>query len=265
VSISVVTVRDYEGVPSTRELYVRGARYVINSSGDLEIISEQRAVIALYPSGNWMSVFVDDVVRILVKGVEDTSIIGGQYADTGTSDAAAAEVASPAAATDVVADLGADDTDVATVDDLESDDPDDADGLTDADTEVEASVDLDVDSDVELDSDSDTDTDVEAASDPDVDFGNEFHTEFDPTATAAEPVVEEPPKPPSSIPVGMRSVKFGPRIMRPPKPTPEPTRSRHMMPVSFRARPIRAGLSKPTPQPNRDDSADGEPGEDEST
>ncbi len=130
MSISVVTVRDYEGVPSTRELYVRGARYVINSSGDLEIISEQRAVIALYPSGNWMSVFVDDVVRILVKGVEDTAIIGGQYADTGTSDAAAAaEVASPAAATDVVADLGADDTDVATVDDLESDDPDDADEL----------------------------------------------------------------------------------------------------------------------------------------
>jgi hypothetical protein len=271
VSISVVTVRDYEGVPSTRELYVRGVRFVINSSGDLEIRSAEQQPLGYYPSGNWLSVFVDDVVRIMVKGVEDTSIIGGQYAATGTTDAAVVAATSPAAVTDAVADLDNDDTDVApdSDSDVELDDADGSVAELDGDSDVEPDSDSDADTEVEAAADtarySDVDADVEATSDPDVDFGSEFHTEFDPTATAAEPVVEESPKPPSSIPAGMRSVKFGPRIMRPPKPKPEPTRSRHMMPVTFRARPIRAGLSKPTPQPKSDDGADGDPGKDETT
>jgi hypothetical protein len=234
VSISVVTVRDDEGVPSTREVYARGGRYVINSSGDLEIVSTQRTMIALYPSGNWMSVFVDDVVRIMVKGEENTSIIGGQDAGVGT--VAVAHVDS-----DVGTDLRASaDTDI------------DVDVGEDLDTDLEASADVDVELDAE----------AEASTAADADFGSDFHTEFDPTATAAAPIVQKDPEPPAWLPPGMRAVKFGPRILRPPKPKPEPTRSRHMMPVTFRARPIRAGLSKPTPESKNDDSAAGDSGSD---
>ena len=272
MSISVVTVRDYEGVPSTRELYARGVRYVINSGGDLEILGEGRpgGPLGYYPSGNWMSVFVDDVVRILVNGEENTSIIGAAPAEAGTdADAVDGELADVAAdvdtdaGTDVDADTGTDEpVDI----DLEPvsvvDEPDTpiyqkvAEDLAATTAAAETAAETTAETTAGTADDTADDTAGEPAAD--ADLAGDFHTEFDPSETAPPPPA--PPKPSrGSIPAGMQPVKFGPRIIRPPKPkvTPDPTR--HMMPVTFRSRPLRAGLAKPAPS-----RAEDEPGTDES-
>ena len=261
MSISVVTVRDYEGVPSTRELYARGVRYVINSGGDLEVLGDGRpgGPLGYYPSGNWMSVFVDDPVRVLVKGEQDTSVIGGP---------------APAA--------------------VDTDTPVDLDTETPVDLDTEVEVDAEADTTAEAfgsDEDHPADIDLEPVSvvdepdapiyrqvaddlaaaaaasataepAPDAEFGAEFHTDFDPETSAKPPAAQKPKPDRGTIPAGMQPVKFGPRIIRPPKPkvTPDPTR--HMMPVTFRSRPLRAGLARPTPAPTEEQRPD-EPGGDE--
>lgn len=69
MTITVVTVRDENGAPSAREVLRRGDSYKI-VSGNLEIISSAREALGLYPSGNWLSVYVGDCVTVKSAGSE---------------------------------------------------------------------------------------------------------------------------------------------------------------------------------------------------
>ena len=62
--ITVVTVRDDNGAPSTRESYASGDSYVI-VDGSLQVVSAHRQLLALYPSGNWLSAYVDTSIAAL--------------------------------------------------------------------------------------------------------------------------------------------------------------------------------------------------------
>jgi hypothetical protein len=79
MSITVVTVRGDTGAPTTWEVYAEGARYNCGN-GDLDILSAEMRVLGFYPSGNWMSVYVDDCVQVR-----------SGYADPPADAAAAAE------------------------------------------------------------------------------------------------------------------------------------------------------------------------------
>ncbi|GAB2482092.1 hypothetical protein [Jatrophihabitans fulvus] len=61
--ITVVTHRDDVGAPTSRDVLAAADRYVIKNSA-LEVLAEGR-IVAHYPSGNWLSVFVDEPVRVL--------------------------------------------------------------------------------------------------------------------------------------------------------------------------------------------------------
>jgi hypothetical protein len=63
MSVTVVTVRDDNGAPSGREAYADGVRYTTRG-GDLEVFSVTLQPLALYPSGNWLSVYMDDSVVV---------------------------------------------------------------------------------------------------------------------------------------------------------------------------------------------------------
>lgn len=78
MSITVVTTRDDAGAPSSREVYAVGARYAIGNS-NLEIFSAESRLLALYPSGSWTSVHVDDNVRVVPAGSEDASDVGSAF------------------------------------------------------------------------------------------------------------------------------------------------------------------------------------------
>jgi hypothetical protein len=98
VSITVIAARDYEGVPQSRDVYADGARYRIDNS-DLQVFSADRKVLALYPSGNWFSVYFDDNMTPLTGLPEGTSFFGtGDFLFFGSDEAAAATTRAPAAA-----------------------------------------------------------------------------------------------------------------------------------------------------------------------
>jgi len=63
MTITVVTARDENGAPSTREVLRDGDRYRI-VSGNLEIISSAREALGFYASGNWLSVHVGENVTV---------------------------------------------------------------------------------------------------------------------------------------------------------------------------------------------------------
>lgn len=61
--ITVVTHRDDVGAPTSRDVLAAGDRFQVKDS-NLEVFAG-RDMIALYPSGNWLSVVVDETVRVL--------------------------------------------------------------------------------------------------------------------------------------------------------------------------------------------------------
>jgi hypothetical protein len=69
MKITVVTTRDDLGAPATREVYAAADRYAI-ADGNLEVLSAKRELLALYGSGNWFSVFVNDSVKVISGGSE---------------------------------------------------------------------------------------------------------------------------------------------------------------------------------------------------
>ena len=76
MSITVVIARDDIGAPTTREVYEQGAKFTVDS-GDLSIISAKPQLIALYGSGNWLSVHVDDHVEVISeRPAEDDELRG---------------------------------------------------------------------------------------------------------------------------------------------------------------------------------------------
>jgi len=100
MTITVVTVRDENGAPSAREVLRRGDTYKI-VSGNLEIISSAREALGLYPSGNWLSVYVGDCVTVKSAGSEPEP--GGGFGTSPDADVApvvGASVNQAAAATD---------------------------------------------------------------------------------------------------------------------------------------------------------------------
>lgn len=62
MSITVVVTRDYDNVPTCFEKYEGGTRWRVNS-GNLEIFVGT-TLAALYPSGNWISVYLDDAMQL---------------------------------------------------------------------------------------------------------------------------------------------------------------------------------------------------------
>jgi hypothetical protein len=67
MSLTVVTVRDENGAPSTLESYAGASRYRIGD-GNLEIISPDKQILGLYDSGNWLSVYAGNSVKVISVG-----------------------------------------------------------------------------------------------------------------------------------------------------------------------------------------------------
>ncbi len=59
VPITVVTTRDDEGVRTAREVYAEADTFTVTEDG-LRLLAANDDLLALYPSGSWLSVFVDD-------------------------------------------------------------------------------------------------------------------------------------------------------------------------------------------------------------
>jgi hypothetical protein len=69
MAITVIISRDDNGAPMTREVYDTGEKYTVEG-GDLTIVgnnSGRPQLLAMYGSGNWMSVHVDDFVRVVTE------------------------------------------------------------------------------------------------------------------------------------------------------------------------------------------------------
>lgn len=62
MSLTVVVTRDYDDVPSCFEKYERGTFWRVNN-GNLEVFADT-TLVALYPSGNWISVYADDAMTL---------------------------------------------------------------------------------------------------------------------------------------------------------------------------------------------------------
>jgi hypothetical protein len=77
--IAVVVTRDDVGAPTTREIYARGDRYRIGD-GNLQVLSADSRVLALYGSGNWLSAYVAGTVTVTSMG-KDCSLAGEATAD----------------------------------------------------------------------------------------------------------------------------------------------------------------------------------------
>ena len=95
--IAVVVTRDDVGAPTTREIYARGERYRIGD-GNLQILSADSRVLALYGSGNWLSAYVAGTVAVTSMG-KDCSLAGQATADESRaaepSDAVSTEATEP--------------------------------------------------------------------------------------------------------------------------------------------------------------------------
>lgn len=72
MSITVVATRDWSGAPTCREVYDAGARYTIDNAS-LMVFTAGLRILALYPSGSWTSVYVDDTARVVGETVQKTS------------------------------------------------------------------------------------------------------------------------------------------------------------------------------------------------
>lgn len=104
MTITVVTARDENGAPSAREVLRGGDSYTI-VSGNLEIISSAREMLGFYPSGDWLSVYVGDCVRVNPErsAPEPDGLLGTpRDADVGASDSKTTAITEPGPAEDVV-------------------------------------------------------------------------------------------------------------------------------------------------------------------
>ncbi len=71
MSITVIITRGDTGAPTTREVYAEGVKFNIEN-GELGIISDRPQLVALYGSGNWWSVHVDDHVMVVTDKPDDS-------------------------------------------------------------------------------------------------------------------------------------------------------------------------------------------------
>ena len=86
MSITVIIARGDTGAPTTREVYAEGAKFNIEN-GELGIISDRPQLVALYGSGNWLSVHMDDHVVVVTEKPEDSDSSGDlEFSSFGDSD-----------------------------------------------------------------------------------------------------------------------------------------------------------------------------------
>lgn len=92
MSITVVIQRDDVGKPCTREVYETAAKFVIENS-ELTIVGSDNGrpqMLAMYGSGNWLSVYFDDSVTVISeKPAEDDTddfSFGDDSSDTSFGD-----------------------------------------------------------------------------------------------------------------------------------------------------------------------------------
>lgn len=91
--IAVVVTRDDVGAPTTREIYAHGDRYRIGD-GNLQVLSADSRVLALYGSGNWLSAYVAGTVTVTSMG-KDCSLGAVSAAEGGSAAPDAPEEEAP--------------------------------------------------------------------------------------------------------------------------------------------------------------------------
>jgi hypothetical protein len=222
MSLTVVTVRDENGAPSTLESYAGASRYRIGD-GNLEIMSPDKQILGLYDSGNWLSVYAGDSVKVISVGaVLDFSPPG----DTDTSSPGDTDSSS----------LG--ETDTSAPGETDTSAPGDTDSSSPGDTETDP-VELGSAADPEVDASSIEPVDT-SPTEPDV------KENVGAASIADEPKAPRPaPRPAADPPVSERAIEFV---------TP-PERPSWLRPVVIRPRALRAprsaGTQPPTPAASR--------------
>jgi hypothetical protein len=126
MAITVVIARDDVGAPTTREVYEIGVKFS-TEGGDLSIISAKPQLLALYGSGNWLSVHVDDHVQVITERPAEDSDSDSDFSFGDDDD-------SSSDSSDTDFDFGSDSSD----DDSDSTESDDSTD-TDSDSDSESS------------------------------------------------------------------------------------------------------------------------------
>jgi hypothetical protein len=216
MSLTVVTVRDENGAPSTLESYAGASRYRIGD-GNLEIMAPDKQILGLYDSGNWLSVYAGDSVKVISVG----TVLAFTPVDLDSSSPADLDSSSP------------DDTDFSS--------PDDTDFSSPGDTEADP---------VELGSAAELEPEVDASSiEPEVDASStepEAEENVVAAANSDEPTAPTPaprqrpvPGPAVDPPPSNRAIDFVTPTERPP----------WLRPVAVRPRALRAPRSAGTQAP----------------
>jgi hypothetical protein len=85
MAVTVVISRDDNGAPMTREVYADANKYVIDQ-GNLDVVIQGQGGLASFPSGNWLSVYMDDTVEVITTKPEESSDDSSSDFDFGSSD-----------------------------------------------------------------------------------------------------------------------------------------------------------------------------------
>lgn len=88
MSITVVIQRDDVGKPCTREVYETAAKFVIENS-ELTIVGSDNGrpqMLAMYGSGNWLSVYFDDSVTVISEKPAEDDTDDFSFGDDDSSD-----------------------------------------------------------------------------------------------------------------------------------------------------------------------------------
>lgn len=70
MAVTVIITRDEHGAPTTQEVYGEANKYTVNE-GNLDVILHGSGILGTYPSGNWLSVFMDTSVERIVTKPDD--------------------------------------------------------------------------------------------------------------------------------------------------------------------------------------------------
>jgi hypothetical protein len=116
MSITVIITRDDNGAPMTREVYEEGAKFTVEN-GELNVISARPQLVALYGSGNWLSVHLDDHVAVVTAAPAEDDSESDSEDDSGSDDTdSISSGESDSLGTDGDSDTGSDESNTATDD-----------------------------------------------------------------------------------------------------------------------------------------------------
>lgn len=225
--ITVVTHRDDVGAPTNREVYAAGGSWRRGPSG-LEIYSADRRLVATYPDGNWLSIYVDNSVRVHTEGRPEEEPVPRLAGAAAPAPPRAAPLAAAVAARSGTSTR---DDAVLVPDEILPAEPEPATALV-PDDESDRAGPTTIDGEP---------VDAEPIDTEPVDAEAAVGSVDEPADTATEKPErrQAAPERPSSVPAGMRAVTFRPRTIRPARRPEEPSRPTHMRPLVFRTRTIR--------------------------